>query len=320
VSAGLWLSLTVCYALRPDAAAAVTLWPAWVWLAPGLLLTGLGWRRSAPRPAAVALCWLLFLLAFAEEPRSLLRFRAGPSADWEAARARGDALRVVSLNCAGASVEAAAEVQVYRPDVVLLQETPGQAEVEELARHLFGKDAGTVVELDTAILARGTVTPVPLTGPLRMFLAHAQVRLSSGLEVNVLSLRLVPPTVRIDLWSPSCWQEQAANRRARLEQITAVARQIERIPSDVPLIVGGDFNAPAGDRIYRALRPRLRDAFREGGSGWGNTVLNDFPFARIDQVWAGGHFHTDTVLSRKTRHSDHRLVIGDLRLRKVQGR
>jgi vancomycin resistance protein VanJ len=94
-----------------------------------------------------------------------------------------------------------------------------------------------------------------------------------------------------------------------------VAWQIDRVPPFVPLIVGGDFNAPAGDRIYRALPPRLRSTFRDGGKGWGNTVLNDFPIARIDQIWASDHFRTATVVARKTVNSDHRMVICDLLLR-----
>ena len=51
------------------------------------------------------------------------------------------------------------------------------------------------------------------------------------------------------------------------------------------MILGGDFNAPQGDAAFRPLAPRLRDAFRDGGQGWGNTITNDTPFLRIDQVW-----------------------------------
>ncbi len=83
---------------------------------------------------------------------------------------------------------------------------------------------------------------------------------------------------------------------------------------DGPLLVGGDFNAPAGDAIYRLLRPRLRDAFAVAGRGWGNTALNDIPVSRIDQVWASDAFRPTAVTARRTAYSDHRMVVADLQL------
>ena len=78
--------------------------------------------------------------------------------------------------------------------------------------------------------------------------------------------------------------------------------------------MGGDFNAPAGDAIFELLYPNLRDAFGEAGVGWGNTITNDYPFLRIDQVWVSHHFQVQRVISRKTAFSDHRMVICDLQL------
>jgi endonuclease/exonuclease/phosphatase (EEP) superfamily protein YafD len=86
------------------------------------------------------------------------------------------------------------------------------------------------------------------------------------------------------------------------------------VRGSVPLIVGGDFNAPAGDAVFRLLRPRLRDAFAEAGCGWGNTIINDFPFARIDQIWIGRHWQAIAVQAQPSAHSDHRIVIADLLL------
>jgi endonuclease/exonuclease/phosphatase (EEP) superfamily protein YafD len=316
LSAALWLAVSLCYALRPDAWAAVTVLPAWVWLPPGVLLAGLGWCRAGKRFAAVVgLLWLLYLLFLVDEWRSLVRLRPWPAPDGAAARQRGEALRVVSLNCAGGSMEAAAEVAAHEPDLVLLQETPGVKDVERLARQLFGAEGAVHAGPDAAILARGRLTPVPLLPSHRVYFIQARVRLSSGIETEVISLRLVPPSVRLDLWSPGCWREQSANRRARRDQLRAVAQQIEALPSWLPVIAGGDFNAPAGDAVFRLLRPRLWDSFREAGIGWGNTIINGFPFHRIDQIWISDSLRAAAVVARKTRHSDHRMVIADLRLR-----
>jgi len=219
---------------------------------------------------------------------------------------------VVSLNCAGGSIEAAAEVARCQPDIVLLQESPGPREVERLSPQLFGKDAATLVGLDASILLRGRLTPVRLPRPLGAYFVQAHARLASGIETEVISLRLTPAIVRLDLWRPDCWREQAANRRLRREQLRAVVQQIAALPRAAPLLLGGDFNAPAGDAIFRLLQPRLRDSFREAGLGWGDTILNDMPLQRIDQVWINDRFRTAAVVARKTQNSDHRLVVCDL--------
>ena len=170
VSAGLCLGLAVCYALQPDACVALTIWPPWLWMLPGLLLTWTAWSREGKRRlAAVTILWLAFLLAFAEEPRSLVRVPAS-----ERGR-RG--LRVVSLNCAGGSMAAAAEVQAVAPDLVLLQEAPTPSQVRKLGAKLFGAEAGAICGLDTAILARGTLLPSPLPRGTSHFIA-AHVRLA----------------------------------------------------------------------------------------------------------------------------------------------
>jgi endonuclease/exonuclease/phosphatase (EEP) superfamily protein YafD len=148
-----------------------------------------------------------------------------------------------------------------------------------------------------------------------MYFVQARVSLSSRLEVEVISLRLAPGIVRGDLWSLDCWREQTANRQARREQLRAVARQVGALPRGTSVILGGDFNAPAGDAVFRLLRPTLRDSFREAGTGWGDTIVNDMPVHRIDQVWISSAFRAAGVVARKTRHSDHRLVVCDLWVR-----
>ncbi len=304
----LWIGLALCYALRPDACAAVTLFPAWLWVVPGWLLAVP--LRSRPRLARIsAVAWLGFLLLFAEEPRSLIRVR-----DVEPARVAGDVtFRVVSLNCAGGSPEAAAEVAAWNPDLVLLQEVPAERDVEALARRLYGIEGSAVTGYDTAVLARGPLT-ASLPPRSHGYFVAARLALPSGQALEVISLRLTPPVVRLDLWSPDCWREQTANRKARRQQMREVAAYLATVPPEVPVVVGGDFNAPAGDGIYWELPPRLRDTFAEAGSGWGNTGLNDLPVSRVDQVWISRPLQTRAAVARRTRHSDHRLVICDLTL------
>lgn len=314
LSALLCLAVAVCYHLRPDSCAAVTIWPVWVWAAPGLFLVALAANRHRKRVlTAVVILWLAYLGAFAEEPRSLLRRHGWPASDWEAARRRGRALRVVSLNCAGGDPEAAAEVLTYDPDIVLLQESPTRSHVRQLAQRLFGREAGLLWRLDTAIISRGEVRPLA-TGGLQL-LAAAHVHLASGIAADVISVHLFSPVLDSQLWSGDSWRRQAANRRARRGQADELGRLVAALPQGESVIVGGDFNAPAGDAIYRPLKPRLHEAFAEGGIGWGNTAFNDLPLERPDEVWVSDQLRAAAVVARKTKRSDHRMVVCDLVLR-----
>lgn len=308
VSLLLVLGLAFCYGLRPDACAAVTVFPPWLWLLPllfGAAVAGraLGRRWGLPLLA----CCGAFLFAFAEEPHSLLRL--GPAPDARAERSPG-VIRLVSLNCGGGLPEAAAEVERWRPDIALLQEVPAQSAVEAVARRLYGPSAGVVLGYDAAVLAPRAVA----VGSPREhgFFVAARVTLPDGGAANVVSLRLTPPLVRMDLWSPDCWRAQRENREVRRAEMATLLDDLAARHEDIPLIVGGDFNAPGGDAVPRMLAPRLRDSFREAGLGWGNTGLNNIPVTRIDQVWISRQFLARGVIASKTVHSDHRIVVCDL--------
>ena len=105
----------------------------------------------------------------------------------------------------------------------------------------------------------------------------------------------------------------------RREQLRIIARQLDTVPASVPVVVGGDFNAPQGDAVFRVLQPRLHDVFREGGRGWGDTITNKIAALRIDQVWASGVLRAVDVGASMTRHSDHRMVICDLSVTVSEG-
>jgi len=306
----LWLVVAWSYWKRPDLCAALTIWPAWFWLGPGLFLGLLGWSRRRKWLGAVVLAaWLVFLLVFVEEPRSLVRLGRWPSQEWESARLRGRALRVVSLNCAGEE-KAAVEVAQYHPDIVLLQEPPKRGEVERLAERLFGRDAGVLRTVDGSIIVHGSLLPVHQVEAKHF--AEARALLASGIEVEVVSTHLFSPAYNFELWSKECWNAQTDRRQEHRRQMREIAIKVGYLPKEVPLIIGGDFNAPAGDAIFRVFRPRLHDAFREGGRGWGNTVFNELPLTRIDQVWVSSQFRAVAVVAKRTENSDHRMVICDL--------
>jgi vancomycin resistance protein VanJ len=214
-------------------------------------------------------------------------------------------------------VDAAREVERYDPDIVLLQESPSEDAVRALAEDLYGSDASVVWGLDASVVTRGQSEVVAHEiGP---HVAVARMEMPSGLPVYAISLRLSPPILRFDLWSPAHWREQAAKRRRHREEMKQVVRLLDGLPDQAPVVLGGDFNAPAGDAVTRPLRPRLRDSFMQGGLGWGNTVLNDIPILRFDQVWITPDFRAIDVRAEKTHRSDHRMVVCDLFLRESRG-
>ena len=315
-SAVLGVAAALAYLLRPDRLAAVTLFPPWVWAIPGLAIAWASRRRLSKTAAAVALAWLVFLVTMADRPAALVGMLYR---DWPAAKStRTESerrLRVVTLNCGLGGSASAREIVTFNPQLILLQESPGAQAVARFANEAFGPTAGHLAGVDVSIVADGHVTASRSDNRLDDRARHAHVVLANGIELEVVSLRLAPPAVRIDLWSPDCWRAQADHRRLQRTQLERIASRLHRIDPAVPLLVGGDFNATPGDAIFAAIKPRLRDAFAEAGLGWGNTITNHGPFTRIDQIWISEHWSPQTVISRRTVHSDHRMVVADLILR-----
>jgi len=306
------LSLTAAFIFwfQPDACAAILVLPRWLWIAPGLLLAAIGWTRKRKQIANVALVlWCLYTIFFVQELRSLIRFHQSIP---DTTRASGATLRVISLNCAAGNELAAAEVANFHPDIVLFQESPLRPIVQRLTPQLLGPNSQVISGYDVSLITRGKLTPIPADRAWSAPFCHARIELPSGLVVDVLSIRFHPYGIRADLWSPACWREQRENRIQQHEEFEWVAREIEKIPADVPIILGGDFNLPAGDKLFRILPPRIRDTFRIAGHGWGDSLVNDIPFVRIDQIWCDDHFRALSTQAHKTVNSDHRMVICDL--------
>jgi endonuclease/exonuclease/phosphatase (EEP) superfamily protein YafD len=317
LSALIWLACVLCYALQPDLLAGVTVWPRWLGLIPGVFLALLGFRPRRLRPFFLTLgLWLFYLIFFVEETFSLLRFGAWPDPAWEAARKQGQAIRVITLNCRMASKRAAAEVVAYQPDIVLFQERPDRRSLELLAEELYGPEAGLLTGYDVAILARGRLTPTPPTpASARHRYAQARVQLPSGQELEVGSIHLASPRLKKKLWSRDYWAHYRWFSRIHRDELDAIRTAMEQTPPDVPLIVGGDFNTPARDRLFARMPARLRDAFAEAGRGWGSTYPAKLPGIRIDQVWISPPLRAVSVVTHTVKHSDHRMVVSDLLLK-----
>jgi endonuclease/exonuclease/phosphatase (EEP) superfamily protein YafD len=305
-SALLCAALVMCYVLRPDRCAAVTVLPIWYWPPFAAASVALSWQG---RGRLVLLPWVAFFLIFAEEPRSLARGllpvrRAG------AKTARGETLRLVTLNCAG-EIESAEHVVPLHPDVVVLQECPPMKEMAQLAHRLYGEQGRVLLNADSAIVYGGPLRRE--AAPLR-YSAQARLTLPSGREMTLVSVHLIPNRADLSLWSRETWAAQTRNRQRRREQMTELARGLAAAPRRRPLVLAGDFNIPAGDAVFRVLPDRLHDAFPRAGRGWGNTWMATLPLVRIDQVWISDEWRPLSVTAQAAPPSDHRMVVCELAL------
>jgi vancomycin resistance protein VanJ len=312
LSLALLVGVCLCFGGRWDAVAVITLPPFWGWATAGVLLVAVAWRIQGGWPPKVLLAlWIGASLLFSDDLLGLILtpFRSLARSTRELP---GSRIRVVSLNCASQS-KAAEETRLWKPDIVLLQESPSSNEVARLCQEWFGREGGFLYGLDCSIIARGQIKM--MASPRSLRFNWGRVTLPGGGVLDVVSVRLLPPDIRFDLWSPDCWAQHRRGREIRRAQLQALVSVLQPGSARGPLIVGGDFNAPAGDAIFRLLRGPMKECFREAGRGWGNTGINICPISRPDQVWINQASVPLQARACKTENSDHRMVICDVVLR-----
>lgn len=270
-------SLALFYLAQWQAVAALTVIPPWCWSVMLVVPVGL----SSHRRLAAAI-WLVFSLMCIDEWRGLVPFRAGLA----------EGLTVVTLNCMGsrAAIDEALEME---PDVALLSELPPHYQLPSGFSGQLGPDAG--------LLVRGQV--VQARSAPHWVSARVQCR---GRTFEVVSTRLVVAVLRADLWNPACWRDQAFNRATRHQQMEDLTRAL---PATGPVLVGGDFNSPPRDGANQPLfGAGLSDVWLDRGVGWGNTLENSLPVLRIDRLYQRAMV-PQRMEVRRTRHSDHRLLV-----------
>lgn len=312
LSGALCLVLAAVYLARPPNTDPITAWPFWFWGTGGsVLLVPALLRRWRPALGPVLL-WAFATLAVAEEPPAMVRLAIPRFCGTVLSRPGEAPLSVVSLNCGGGRLEAAAEALARDADVVLLQEAPGRQELGRLVAARRG--LSLVAGRDCAIIVRGTQRAIGAgrSRPLYLTASLARPRRAPGRELLVVSVHLLQPVLRWDFWSPKTWREATEVNAVRVAQMDGVATLVATHPEAHAVLVGGDFNTPGGDALYRALQPRLHDAFRQAGAGWPNTIVNDVPMSRIDQLWLSEALRATWLRVHRTQNSDHRMVMAEV--------
>jgi endonuclease/exonuclease/phosphatase (EEP) superfamily protein YafD len=306
--AGIAVTLTFVYSIRPDAFSAMTFVPTWAWLV--LVLPIIPFLRRKYRwPALVCgIAWIIFVGAHVEELRSVLRGALFPVERQKQA----NVVRLVSFNCGCGREAALTEIANWAPDIVFLQEAPSRQDVESFTVKLFGSEGACVWDIDTSIMAKGKIKDLrSKTGTPFYSLA---LLTSQGVgEVVLASVRLWSGNPDINLWNPKCWENHMEIRKQQLKQINSF---IHNLDASKPLIVAGDFNVPQGDKVFALLPDNLYDSFSVQGRGIGNTVMNDMPLMRFDQIWVSRDFKIIQSFAVKSSVSDHRMVISDVQISK----
>lgn len=99
---------------------------------------------------------------------------------------------------------------------------------------------------------------------------------------------------------------EADNLRLYLEELEV---------NDTPVILAGDFNDWSGSYCLNTIRnSKYKDAWWEGGLGFGITYDEWHLKLRLDHILYSHHFKLENVYVVKTKFSDHRPLIADFSL------
>ena len=296
-----------------------TIVPVFLWLSLGLIASVLIFTLPTMRRVMLA-TWLAAAFLLGDSPQNLIRYLIPVDRSWSSARFNPGEIveqipvRVVSLNCMNTET-AIAEVSFLKPDVVLIQESVPQKKLQRILETHF-LDYQMAWSGDTTVLVKGTATPIPVSKELGNRYQFVLATLPDGTSFHVVSVHLIHSPRSIDFWNLETWKTFADLRSTRRKQLLEIRAEIGETIGSNPAIMGGDFNAPAGDAIYELMKPRFRDSWPQAGRGWGKTSLNNFPIHRIDQVWTTEHFKIVDVTARVSKVSDHRAVVCDVWLPK----
>ena len=101
--------------------------------------------------------------------------------------------------------------------------------------------------------------------------------------------------------------------RKRSGQVITIKSNAAQCP--YPYIISGDFNDTPASFAVTQMSKGLKNAFREKGSGLGQTYNGDFPNYQIDYIMASPQFNIENYQVIEKRLSDHYPVRSDVLLK-----
>ncbi len=312
--------ICLCYLRRWDRLTAITVFPFWAWCFLGMGLILVAWITLRHRRILWGMAlWSVTLLAGADETLPMLKsWHPRPQQGVPAAAENGRVpLRIITMNCRAGpfNPDSIKDLIPWQPDIVLLQESPGQATLQNMAVTLYnsGDPGHYIYSFECAVLARGLITHKVETFLPRSLLARVQI--APGVALNLGNVHLLGAETDARLWKKDAFRNHWNNRMARRREAGLLLGATALFEPGIPAIIGGDFNAPAGDAVFRLLKDGgYSDLFRASGSGWPNTYPNASPVLRIDHLWGNAGITPIRSTTVMTTLSDHRMVVCDFLL------
>ncbi len=295
---------------RWDGLVAITLIPLWALAGVGMILSLLSWLFFRGIPSIVVFCfWLVTGIVGSEETHSLVRELTNTIDPREAPQPERQ-YRAINVN-ALRSVEGLQQVKDLKPDLVIIQEPPGEEELRGLASSWFESNFDLLHNDGLAIAAKGEF--LDIIDEEGTPAIHARVQIETGLLIDVTSIELSPCLPTPKLWSPAAWRQLNEARVHNRRTLRTHLGENQITQSNIGRIVAGGFQTPPGDDVFRPLESNgMTDVFGKAGEGWGNTYPSDYAVLRLDQIWVSENFGISSAQAIPNRTSDHRIVISDL--------
>lgn len=291
--------------------------PQWLWALPGAVILPLTlWlaRRWAWVPL-LALGWVL-------GPVMGLCGHWGLPMSPDAPPTGGGArLRVMTYNIKWTSRDGGAgavrDIEAFHPDLIQMQDSGGVMQ-GAVGKALAGWNVRTSGQYLVA-----THLPLPPLQSLDISYAganHHCVRYTlqvGGRAVTVYDVHLLSPRGGLAAARGGQVEGMDGNAGQRLFEADRLAGYLAAEPG--PALVTGDLNAPMQSLVCRRLlEAGLRDAFAEGGYGYGYTygayTRVGQPYVRIDHILASHEWRLGGCWVGNRAGSDHCPVIADLTL------
>ncbi len=305
-----WLA----YIRHIDRFAVFTVPPVWFWSGAGFLTAALAAFLLRKLPAFLPLLvWATVTLSFSDEAKVLRNIGKPLLLPGPPTLHQGKpVVRVATMNCAVFEYGSPAhDIARWSPDIVLLQDAhPHQ--VHEISLRLFGSQGH--------FASFGHTNGITSRWPIIRQTNHPVLRnqqitlqLPDQTHIEVVNLHLQSAATDLSIWRRSTWTKHRIHRAHRIHEINSMLTVLENTTAFpmTPVLLGGDFNAPATDVVHQIFSKNFDDSFLQAGRGWGNTYHRRFPILRIDMLYHT--FHLTAVRARciESAHSDHRMVIVD---------
>ncbi|MFO0910275.1 MAG: endonuclease/exonuclease/phosphatase family protein [Isosphaeraceae bacterium] len=298
--------------------ALLLLMPRWAFLVPLVVLAGVAARFRAYRQLTVLGLTTLVVVG----PLMGLNL---PVRRWMDVVPTGETVRLASFNLGTGFIDDSALVRWLdsrEVDVICFQEghESHRRTIQVLeGRGWIGNERGTIATRLSVVSELPTLPDESSDeGRYTARLDRSRLKTAGGREIIVASIHL--PTLRPGL--QRLFRGSPAGMSMHLDwwgrEFSRVLSQLSQV-SDVPVLIGGDFNMPADDQTMVTLRANYRFAFDEAGWGYGYTRPATLPWVRIDHLLTSPEWATLSCQTGPHLGSDHLPVVGEFRLPPEEG-